>query len=146
MKAKVHRAARIGLTALLVTTTSACLLGMSGCSAEVADQLSQIEHYGGAELAPEDDGLGGCGTSFTTIDDPDRVIEHYRSTLEAAGWLIDPPLSAPPAPPEGDASQLQSVSVSARRGIYGCSVSAELLGAAETNFVIHCNAGEDPDA
>jgi len=141
MMANVNRAARIALGALLLTTTSACFLGMSGCSAEMADQLSQIEHYGGAELAPEDDGLGGCGTSFTTTDDPDLVIEHYRSTLAAAGWTIDPPMDVPPGGPEGDGSQLQSVSISARRGIYGCSVSAELLGAPETHFVIHVNTG-----
>ena len=104
---------------------------MSGCSAEQADQMSQIEHYRGAELVPEDDGLGGCGASFTTTDDPDLVIEHYRSTLAAAGWTIDPPESA--------GAQLQSVSISAYRGNYGCSISAELLGAAETNFVIHVN-------
>ena len=101
--------------------------------------MSQIEHYGGAELVPEDDGLGGCAVSFSTTDDPDLVIEHYRSTLQAAGWTIDPPMDVPLGDPEGHGTQLQSVSISARRGIYGCSVSAELLGAPETNFVIHVN-------
>jgi hypothetical protein len=135
----LHRAVGIALLALLVATASACVLGLGGCSAEEADQLSRVEHYGGAELVPEDDGLGGSGAAFSTADDPDLVLEHYRSTLEAAGWTIDPDLPSPP--PGGGGDELESVSLSARRGSYGLSVSAELLGAPETNFVIHVNAG-----
>jgi hypothetical protein len=128
----VRRATVLILIALLAATTSACFFAIGGCSAEEADQLSRMSHYAGAELVPEGDGLGGCGAAFTTTDDPALVVEHYRSTLEAAGWTID----APPGDGESDAA----VSLSARKSPYGMSVSAELLGEPETNFVIPVNS------
>ena len=89
-----------------------------------------------SELVPEDDGLGSCGAMFSTLDDPDLVIEHSRSRLEAAGWAIDPPLPPPPAPPE-DGIEMQSVWLGARKETMGYGVSAEILGGPETVFVIH---------
>ncbi|MDQ2933993.1 MAG: hypothetical protein M3R49_03245 [Chloroflexota bacterium] len=136
MRATVHQLVRIALAGLLVTTTSACLISIGGCSSEEAAHFNDVEHYGGAELVPEDDRLGSCGASFSTTEDPDLVIEHYRSRLEAAGWTIDPPLPSPPPPPEGGV-EIQSVWLSAHKGTIGYGVSAEILGGPETVFVIH---------
>ncbi|MDQ2941461.1 MAG: hypothetical protein M3R05_04640 [Chloroflexota bacterium] len=136
MRAAIHRLVRIALVGLLVTTTSACLVSIGGCSSEEAAYFNEIEHYGGAELMPEDDGLGSCGASFTTSDDPDLVIEHYRSRLQAADWAIDPPLpSSPPA--SADGIEMQSVGLSARKGTIGYGVSAEIFGGSENVVVIH---------
>jgi len=132
MTAAVHRLVRIALIGLVATTTSACLISLGGCSSEEAVYFNEIEHYSGAELVPEDDGLGGCGATFSTSDDPDLVIEHYRSRLEAAGWAIDPP---EPSPLDG--VEMQSVSLGARKGTMGYGISAEILGGPKTVFVIH---------
>lgn len=134
MTTTVHRLVRMALIGLLVTTTSACLISIGGCSSEAAwYAFHDVEHYDGAELEPED-GLGSYGASFSTSDDPDLVIEHYRSRLEAAGWAIDPPL---PSPPTEDGSETQTVSLSALKGTIRYSVSAEILGEPETVFVFH---------
>jgi len=132
MTAVVHRLVRIALVGFLVTTTSACVISIGGCSSEEAALFNEIEHYGGAELVPEDDGLGGCGASFSISDDPDLVIDHYRSRLVAAGWAIDPP-----DPPPLDGVEMQSVSLGARKGTMGFGISAEILGGPEILFVIH---------
>lgn len=128
--------ARTALGLFVLLASSACLISIGGCSSEEASYFSEVEHYGGVELEPEDDGLGRCGASFDTTDDPEVVIEHYRSRLEDAGWTIDPPPPPPPAGP-GDVAQMATVTLSARKGTVGYSVSAELFGRSETNFVIH---------
>lgn len=134
MTAIIHRLVRIALIGLLATTTSACLIIIGGCSSEAAwYAFHHVEHYDGAELEPED-GLGSFGASFSTSDDPDLVIEHFRSRLEAAAWAIDPPL---PSPPREDGIEMQTVSLSAHKGTIRYSVSAEILGEPETVFVIH---------
>jgi hypothetical protein len=125
---------RCALIGLLVVTSSGCLVSIGGCSAAEAAYFNEIQHYGGAELVPENDGLGSCGASFTTRDDPNLVIEYYRSTLEAAGWAIDPLL---PSPPPDGGIEMQSLGLSARKATILFSVSAEILGAPETTFVIH---------
>lgn len=135
MPAIVHRLVRIALIGLMVTTVSACLISIGGCSSAEAAAFNEVRHYGGAELVPEDDGLGGCGASFSTGNDPNLVIEHYRSTLEAAGWTIDPPLPSPLPPPE------DGIGLGARKGMLGFGVSAEMVGEPETIFVIHVNEG-----
>jgi len=133
MKAAANRLARIVLIGFLGTITSACVIDTGGCSSEEAATFNEIQHYAGAELAPKDDGLGGCGAAFFTGDDPNLVIQHYRSRLEAAGWTIDPP---EPSPPDG--AEVQAVSLGARKGTMGLGVSAEIiLGRSETEFVIH---------
>jgi len=138
MTATVDRLVRIALIGLLVTTTSACLISIGGCGSEEAAYFDVVEHYGGAELVPEDDGLGSCGATFRTSDDPDLVIEHYRSRLAAAGWAIDPPLPSPPPPPPEDGIEImQSVWLSAHKGTIWYGVSAEILEGPETVFVIH---------
>ena len=136
MTAPTHRLVRIALLGLVLASASACLISLGGgCSAEEAAHLNEVDHYGGAELVPEDDGLGSCGASFSTADDPELVIEHYRSRLEAAGWAVDPPPASPPPLEEG--IELETVFVSARKGTMLYSVSAEILDAPETDFVIH---------
>lgn len=75
----------------LVLTSAACLTSIGPCSSEEAAAVNAVEHYGGAELEPKNDGLGHCGATFVSADDPSLVIEHYRSKLEAAGWTVDPP-------------------------------------------------------
>ena len=132
MAGAFHRIVRGAIIGLLVTTTSACIVSTGGCTSEEAATVNGVQLYGGAELVPTDDGLGGCGASFTTSDDPALVIEHYRSRLEAAGWAIDPP---EPLPPEG--GEIQSVSLGARKGRMGIGISAEIIPGAETTFVIH---------
>lgn len=130
--ASVQRLARIALIGFLCTITAACVIGTGGCSTEEAATFSEVQHYAGTELVPKDDGLGGCGASFTTSDDPDLVIQHYRSRLEGAGWTIDPP---EPLPPDG--VEIQSVSLGAHKETMGFGVSAEIVGGPETEFVIH---------
>ena len=132
MTAFVQHLARIALIGFLGTTTSACLVDVGGCTSDEVATFHEVQHYEGVELVPTGDGLGGCGASFTTSDDPDLVIQHYRSTLEAAGWTIAPP---EPLPPDGGA--ISSVSLGAYKGTIGFSVSAEILGRPETEFVIH---------
>jgi len=132
MTAGVQRHARVALLGFLITTTSACAIGTGGCSSEEAATFNDIQQYAGAELVPKDDGLGGCGATFFTGDDPNLVIQHYRSRLEAAGWTIDPP---EPSPPDG--AELQAVSLGARKGTMGLGVSAEILGRPEIEFAIH---------
>jgi hypothetical protein len=129
--------ARIALVGFLLAAISGCATSADGCSSEEAATFNEIEHYGGVELAPEDDRLGGCGATFTTRDDPELVIEHYRSELDLAGWAIDPPEPLP-----SDGAEMQSVSLGARKGTMGLGVSAEILGGPETEFVIHVREDE----
>lgn len=128
--------ARVALIGFVLTTSSGCLVSIGGCGDDEAAAFDEIEHYAGTDLQPKDDGLGSCGAAFTTRDDPSAVIEHYRSRLEAAGWAIDPP---EPSPPPGltDGIEGQSISLGARKGTMVFSVSAELLGQPQTNFVVH---------
>lgn len=128
---------RMALIGLLAVSASACLVSIGGCSSAEASALNEVEHYGGAELVAEDDGLGSCGATFSTGDDPDLVIEHCRSKLQSAGWTIDPPQPSPPPVPSEDGVDVGSISLSAHKGTMGYVVSPETFGATETTFVIH---------
>ncbi len=94
--------------------------------------INAVEHYNGAELEPRNDGLGHCGATFTSTDDPSLIIEHYRSKLEAAGWTVDPPQPAP----SGDGIDVPRASVSAHKGTMSYSVSGDTPGEVENQFMI----------
>ena len=137
MRASIQRFVRIAIAGLMVVTTSACITSIGPCSSDEAAAVNAVEHYGGAELEPKNDGQGHCGASFTTTDDPDLVIEHYRSTLEAAGWTVDSPQPAP----SGEAIDVPRASVSAHKGSMFYGVTGDMPGGQENLFVIRVVKG-----
>ena len=85
---------RNALAAIVALVVAGCLnAGPGACTPEAAAAFKEIEHYGGISLEPQDYPLGGrCVGSFTSDDDPEVVLEFYRTQWTAAGWSLDPPL------------------------------------------------------
>ena len=71
--------------AVVASLLMAGCLGIGSCSETEAFAFNAIRHYGDEELVPDAHPSGACGASLVTGDDPDAVMEHYRSELERVG-------------------------------------------------------------
>jgi hypothetical protein len=86
-----------------------------GCSESEIRVFREFPQYGGRRLEPEYSSEG-CFVTFTTEDEPERVLRYYRQQLTAHGWKLDrppPPVEAAPGQP-GEPGGL-----GAARGRYG---------------------------
>ncbi len=81
----------LGLALAGATAVTACLgpLIPGECSDEERAAYENIDHYDAVPPVPEDDALGGCRATFGSADDPQGVVDHYTSAMEAAGWVVD---------------------------------------------------------
>ena len=70
-------------------------LAFGSCSETEAFAFNSLRHYGDAQLVPEPQPNGSCGASLVTGDDPDAVIEHYRSELQRVGFVLSSLESSP---------------------------------------------------
>jgi len=112
---------------------AACLGSPGGCSAQEAAAFNAISHYGNDALVPEPHPYGVCADSLVTDDDPDAVIEHYRSAFEAAGYTIHG-LWSSPITDESGATIGRSVQFQARDGSMTANILAEVIDGQETTF------------
>lgn len=125
--------------AALATILMAGCLGIGSCSETEAFAFNAIRHYGDAELVPEPHPSGACGAGLVSGDDPDAVIEHYRSELERVGFVVTPPESAPIVDGAG-AVVGRTLTLWATTETATASVNAEILdGQRDTTFVILTN-------
>jgi hypothetical protein len=108
---------------------------MGSCTETEAFAFSSIDHYGDEQLVPELHPSGACGASFITGDDPDVVIEHYRSELDREGFVVEAaetfPITDDSGETVGRTLLLQAIIETA-----SASVSAEVLDGEDTTFVI----------
>lgn len=126
----------LGLAAL----AAGCLQSAFGaCSPEEAAAFNEIDHYGGIKLQPQDHPYGVCTATFSTADQPEAVLDHYRAQWTAAGWSLNPPEPSPPPPPEGE-EIMELVEASATRDGMTYRVSVELIGEEPTYVLL---AGAD---
>jgi hypothetical protein len=130
------RFALLGLLTPAVLLT-ACLGSPPGaCTAEEAAAFSAISRYGNEELVPQAHPGGACADTLVTSDDPDAVIEHYRSAFEAAGYTMDG-LESSPITDESGATVGRGVSLQASNASKTAVVSAEVFDGQEpTTFVV----------
>jgi hypothetical protein len=128
----------IGVASLLL---SGCLGGGS-CSAAAAAAFNAIDHYGDEELVPEDHPNGGCADTLVTDDEPDAVIEHYRSAFERAGYVVD---EIEPVPMVDESEDVigRTVGLEATSASMRAAVSAEVFEGQDTTFVIFVNERSD---
>lgn len=94
---------------------------------------------GGIKLQPQDHPYGVCTATFSTADQPEAVLDHYRAQWTAAGWSLNPPEPSSPPPPEGE-EIMELVEASATRDGMTYRVSVELIGEEPTYVLL---AGAD---
>jgi len=123
---------------VIATLLMAGCVGIGSCSETEAFAFSAIDHYGDAELVPEGHPSGACGASLVIGDDPDAVIEHYRSELERVGFVVDPMESAPIVDVSG-AVVGRTLGLQATIETATASITAEVLDGQDTTFVILMN-------
>jgi hypothetical protein len=121
--------------AIVASFLMAGCFGIGACSETEAFAFNALQHYGDEDLVPEAQASGACGASLVTGDDPDVVIEHYRSELERVGFAVDPAESSPMVDESG-AVIGRTVSIHAVIETATASVSAEVLDGQDTIFVI----------
>jgi hypothetical protein len=137
MRSKIlGRFALLGLVTPAVLLT-ACLGSAPGaCTADEAAAFRAISPYRNEELVPGPHPGGACADTLVTADDPDAVIEHYRSALQGAGYTIDS-LESSPMTDESGATIGQAVNLQASSGSNTAVVSAEVFsGQTTTTFVV----------
>lgn len=134
--------------ALLAATASAllltaCLQGTPTCSDTAAAEFRSLEHYRGAELEPQPHVYGACNATFASSDDPNLVLEAYRSELEASGYTVQSVFTTPISDQTG-AIVGQAVSLDARSESFFVSVSAEVLDGQEATYNVFVDDLEQP--
>lgn len=121
--------------AVIASLLLAGCLGIGSCSETEAFAFNAIRHYGDEELVPETHANGGCGTSLVTGDDPDAVMEHYRSELKRVGFAVNPVESAPIVDETG-AVVGRTLLLQATIETANASIDAEVLDGQDATFVI----------
>ncbi len=132
------RPIRLILALTAIGLAAGCLNSAAGaCTPEAAAAFNEVEHYGGIELQPEDYPLGGrCAATFSSADQPETVLDHYRAEWTAAGWTLNPSSPLASAPPAGeDSPDFVFGGASARKDGMTYSVTAQLDGA-ETLYTL----------
>jgi hypothetical protein len=124
--------------AVITSLFFAGCLGIVSCSETEAFAFNALRHYGDVELVPVSHSSGGCGATLTTGDDPDAVIEHYRSELERVGFVVDA-VESTPIVDESGAVIGRTLSVQGTVQTATASVSAEVLDGQDTTFLILTN-------
>lgn len=104
----------------------ACLGRPGGCSGEEAEAFMAIAYYGDEALMPEPHPYGVCADTLVTEDDPDAVIDHYRSAFEAAGYTVIG-LESNPMTDESGATVGRALELLASNGSMTASVGAEVF-------------------
>ena len=135
---------RNALAAIVALVVAGCLnAGPGACTPEAAAAFNEIEHYGGISLEPQDYPLGGrCVGSFTSDDDPEVVLEFYRTQWTAAGWSLDPPLPLASAPPVGEEPDFVFGGTSAHKD--GLTYSMTVFREEETRYELLVGADQSP--
>ena len=121
--------------AVIASLLMAGCLGIGSCTETEAFAFDAIRHYGDAMLVPEPHPYGACGARLVTGDDPDAVIEHYRSELERVGFAVNPVESGPIVDDNG-AVVGRTLGLRATIETATASVFAEVLDGQDTTFVI----------
>jgi hypothetical protein len=113
---------------------SGCL-GIGSCTETESFAFNAIRQYGDVQLVPEPHPSGACGASLVTGDDPDAVMEHYRSELERVGFTVEPVESFPISDETG-AVVGRTLLLQATIETATASVNAEVLDGQDTSFMI----------
>lgn len=113
-------------------------LGIGSCSETEAFAFNAIDHYGDEQLVPEAHPNGACGASLVTGDDPNAVIEHYRSELERVGFAVGP-VESFPITDETGAVVGRTLVLQATIETATASINAEVLDGQDTTFMILMN-------
>ena len=124
--------------ALIASLLMAGCLGIGSCSETEAFAFNAIRHYDDDELVPGARPSGACGASLVSGDDPDGVIEHYRSELERVGFVVKPAESAPIVDESG-AVVGRTLGLQATIETATASVNAEVLDGQDTTVMILMN-------
>ena len=127
-------------SALLLT---ACLQGTPTCSDSAAAEFRSLEHYKGARLEPQPHVYGACNATFVSSDDPNAVLEAYRSELEASGYTVRSAFTTP-IMDETEAIVGQMVSLDAKSKSFFVSVSAEVFDGQEATYNVFVDDLEQP--
>lgn len=110
-------------------------LGIGSCTETEAFAFNAIRQYGDAQLVPEPHPNGACGASLVTGDDPNAVIDHYRSELQRVGFILSS-LESAPIVDETGAVVGSTLLLQATIETATASISAEVLDGQDTTFVI----------
>ena len=122
-------------SAVFASLLMAGCLGIGTCSETEAFAFNAMRHYGDEELVPELHPTGASGARLTTGDDPDAVIDHYRSELERVGFVVDPVESFPILDQTGVVVG-KTLLLQATIETASASISAEVLDGQDTTFTI----------
>ena len=123
------------LCAVIASLVMGGCLGIGSCSETEAFSLNAIRHYGDAQLVPEPHPSGACGASLVTGDDPDAVIDHYRSELQRVGFVVSS-LESGPIVDEAGAVVGSTLLLQATIETATASINAEVLDGQDTTFMI----------
>jgi hypothetical protein len=122
---------------------TACLLGTHPCSDSAAAEFRSLDHYRGLELEPQPHVTGACNATFVTADDPNAVLEAYRSELEASGYTIGN-VSSTPVVGENETIVGQEVYLDAESDSFFASVSAVVFDGQEATYNVFVDDLEEP--
>ena len=121
--------------AVIASLVMSGCLAFGSCTETEAFAFTAIRHYGDAQLVPEPHPNGACGASLVTGDDPDAVIEHYRSELQRVGFVLGS-LESSPIVDETGAVVGRSIFLQATIETATASISAEVIDGYDSTFVI----------
>jgi hypothetical protein len=111
------------------------LLDLTACSAAERRVFAEVPHYGGARPRPSGNGeTGSCMATYRASASEDRVLAHYRRTLGAGGWTVQPPLAS------AEGREFRSGELTARRGTDTTTVlyeSGPALVGGGTHVAVH---------
>ena len=136
------RAGRAVLGISLAVLAAGCLnAGPGACTAEAAAAFSEIEHYGGISLEPQDYPLGGrCVASFTSEDEPRVVLDFYRAQWTTAGWTLDSSSPLASAPPDAEVPDVVFGGASAHKD--GMTYTVTVFREEETRYELLVGADQ----
>ena len=121
--------------AVVASLLMAGCLGFGSCTETEAFAFNAMRQYDDAKLVPEPHPSGACGASLVTGDDPDAVMEHYRSELEGVGFVVSPVASAPIVDENGTVVG-RTLGLQATIETANASINAEVLDGQDTTFTI----------
>lgn len=133
--AGARRRSRAAWCAVIASVALSGCLRIGSCTETEWFAFTTLDHYGDMNPVPEALPNGRCGTRWMSGDDPQAVMEHYRSELGRVGWSVEP-MEPMPITDASGAVVGRELSIRATVETATASISAEVLDGQDTTFVI----------